>query len=105
LNAWQQNEAKPNHPIAIAMEHQLLMFVVGSHARAANATLPRHTQRGWDSLRHDDFFYSEGDPKLVGQESVDPPAGQFGAAGKFGKEPVAAFAKRDSEKSNNKRGA
>jgi hypothetical protein len=60
--------------------------VVGSRARVVNATLPRHTQRGWDSLRHDDFFYSEGVPKLVRQKSVDPPTGQFGAAGKFGKE-------------------
>jgi hypothetical protein len=25
LNPWQQNEAEPNHRIAIAMEHQLLI--------------------------------------------------------------------------------
>jgi hypothetical protein len=54
--------------------------VVSSHAWVANATLPGHKQRGWDSLRHDLFF--------------------------FGKNKgLAAFSKKDSEKSNDKRGA
>jgi hypothetical protein len=65
-------------------------YVLRSHATVANATLPGHKQRGWDSLRHDLFFCSEGVPKLVRQESDDPRQDNL---------------KKDSEKSNDKRGA
>jgi hypothetical protein len=40
------------------LEHKLLSLL-SSHARVANATLLRHTQRRWNSLRHDDFFGSD----------------------------------------------
>jgi hypothetical protein len=44
-------------------------------------------------------------PKLLRQESVDPPTGQFEAAGDSPKREVLAFAKRHSEKSLDRKGA
>jgi uncharacterized membrane protein YkgB len=61
LNRRQQNEAKPNHPMPIAMEHQLLMCC-GYLIKGCHATLPGHKQRGWDCLPHNLFFCREGKP-------------------------------------------
>jgi hypothetical protein len=43
-------------------------------------------------------------PKLAKQQSVDPPAGQFDAAGDLAKREVLAFAKKHSEKSRERKG-
>ena len=81
-------------------------MVLSSNATVANATLAcsQETRLGLFTARP--FFCGEGVPELPArQDSVDPPTGQFAAAEKFGQKRLAAFAKKDSEKSNNKRGA
>jgi hypothetical protein len=44
-------------------------------------------------------------PKLLRQESIDPPTGQFDAAGDSAKREVLASAKRHSKKSLDRKGA